>query len=47
MNTVWAKHGEAIVASPELRGQYGALVDALLKAGAALGGVLAERLRNA
>jgi hypothetical protein len=46
LNAVWATHRELIAASPALRAQYGALIDALLKAGIALGGVLAERLRN-
>lgn len=47
LNSIWSQHRNLIVGSRELRSQYGALVDALLAAGVALAGALAERLRAA
>ncbi|HEX7705216.1 MAG TPA: AAA family ATPase [Thermoanaerobaculia bacterium] len=45
LNSIWSKQRTVILESRELRAQYGALVDALLAAGVALAGALAERLR--
>jgi ATPase family associated with various cellular activities (AAA) len=47
LNSLWGAHAATIASTPELRARFGALVDALMKNGIALAGVLTERLRNA
>jgi ATPase family associated with various cellular activities (AAA) len=46
LNGVWAQHQQTIIATLDLRTEYGSLVDTLLGAGVALAGVLVERMRG-